>query len=99
MPDATTAKRLPSWCGDMPRLSIRRLDGRRGMLNWDVGNKPTLDNIGLADVDLSSAEMIGHSGRDTVVMEKTDEGIAIYFADAIGGTSPYEMKIGFLRAK
>lgn len=63
---------------------------------WDVRARPTLDIIGLTDADLSSAQIIGHSGRDTVVMEKIDSGVAIYFGDALGGGSQYEIKIRFL---
>jgi RNA polymerase sigma factor (sigma-70 family) len=66
---------------------------------WDVRAQPTLDNTGLAGADLSSAEVIEHSGRDTVVMEKTGDGIVIYFGDAVGGAGQYEIKIRFSRLK
>jgi RNA polymerase sigma factor (sigma-70 family) len=66
---------------------------------WDVRARPTLPDVRLSDADLSSAEVIEHSGRDTVVMEKIDNGVAIYFGDAFGGASEHEIKIGFLRRK
>jgi RNA polymerase sigma factor (sigma-70 family) len=66
---------------------------------WDVQARPTLDNPGLANADLSSAEVVAHSGRDTVVMEKIDNGVAIYFCDAVGGGGKYEIKIRFWPVK
>jgi RNA polymerase sigma factor (sigma-70 family) len=66
---------------------------------WDVQAQPTLDNIGLTKADLSSAEIVTHNGRDTAVMEKTNAGIVVYFSDAIGGGSQYEMKIRFSPTK
>jgi RNA polymerase sigma factor (sigma-70 family) len=66
---------------------------------WDVRGRPTLNNIGLTDADLSSATVIERTGRDTVVMEKIDTGVAIYFGDALGGGSQYEIKLRFLHMK
>jgi len=66
---------------------------------WEIRMQPIFDNPGLANADLSSAEVIDHSGRDTVVMEKTANGIVIYFADAPGGGSQYEIKIRFSHIK
>ncbi len=66
---------------------------------WDVRSRPFLADIGLTDADLSSAQMVGSSGRDTVAMEKTAGGVAIYFSDAVGGAAPYEIKIRFSHIK
>jgi RNA polymerase sigma factor (sigma-70 family) len=66
---------------------------------WDVQAQPHLDNVGLTNADLSSAEVVSHSGRDLVVMEKIDNGLVIYFSDAVGGRSQYEIKVGFSRVK
>jgi len=66
---------------------------------WDVRANPTLDNFGLADADLSTAQVVSHTGQDTAVMEKTDNGVVIYFSSASGGGEEYEMKIRFARKK
>jgi hypothetical protein len=66
---------------------------------WDVQAQPTLTNTVLKDADLSSAQVVSHSGRDTAVMEKTDQGIAIYFSEGVGVSSDYEIKVRFLRMK
>jgi hypothetical protein len=69
---------------------------------WDAQAHPVwsgadLEKIGLADADLTTAGVISRSGRDTVVMENTDDGIAVYFDDSPSGSAPYEIKIGFAR--
>jgi hypothetical protein len=67
-------------------------------LPWDVQATPTLSDIGLAHDDLASAQVIQQTGRDTAALEHTDAGVAIYFADAVGGSSAYEIKIRFSHA-
>ncbi len=63
--------------------------------NFDTHAQPTLERIGLADADLSSAEVKGRSGRGTVAVEKTDAGIAIHFSDPQSGAAPYAITIRF----
>jgi hypothetical protein len=62
---------------------------------WNVRGLPDLGDIGLAEADLSSAKVVGSSGRGLVAMEKTDHGIAVYFDDGLPGAAPYEIKIRF----
>jgi hypothetical protein len=56
-----------------------------------------LSELGLAGVDLSSAAVLSRSGRDIVAMEKTGQGLDIYFADTPGGSDRYEIQISFGR--
>jgi hypothetical protein len=65
---------------------------------WKVDATPVLGNIGLDGADLSSARVVEKSGRDTVVMEKADGALTIYFCDTPGGTAPYEIKIRLSRS-
>jgi hypothetical protein len=60
---------------------------------WDVQASPELDLPGFANIDFSSARVLSRSGRDTVMMEHEDNGIAVYFADGPNGAAPYEIKI------
>jgi len=66
---------------------------------WDISERPFLPSSGalafLGTVDLSSATVIGRSGRDTVSVERTDSGINVYFADAPNGSDHYTIRIGF----
>jgi hypothetical protein len=62
-----------------------------------VQNAATMADVGLAGADLSSASVTERSGRDAVMMEKTADGIAIYFADSPGGSDLYHIKIRFDR--
>ncbi len=64
-------------------------------VTWNVQANAVLHNTGLENADLSSAIVISRTGRDTVAMEKTDDGIAVYFDDAPDGRSEYEIKIRF----
>jgi len=66
---------------------------------WDVQTAPVLDDIGLTGADLSTAQVVDRTAPDTAVMEKTPSGVAIYFADANGGGSQYEIKIRFSHTK
>jgi len=63
----------------------------------DPGAKLALSDVGLAGVDLTSASVISRTGRDIVAMEKTGQGLDIYFADTPGGSDRYEINIQFAR--
>jgi RNA polymerase sigma factor (sigma-70 family) len=60
---------------------------------WDVRPKPVNNDAIFKNLDLASAQVVERSGRDSVVMEKTAAGLAIYFCDTFGGLSDYEIKI------
>lgn len=64
-------------------------------ISWDVQKNPVLEKTGLANAELSSATVVSRTGRDTVAMEKTDDGIAIYFDNAPDDRGEYEIKIRF----
>ena len=69
-------------------------------VSWDPGKSPTLNNEGETKflngpVDFSTARMIKKEGRDLAVMEHTDEGVVIYFADSPLGDAKYEVAIIF----
>jgi hypothetical protein len=62
---------------------------------WDVKANPLLTNTGLANADLATATVVARRGRDLVAMEKTDNGITIYFSDFMDSDAPYDIKIAF----
>jgi hypothetical protein len=65
---------------------------------WNVQAQSTTAEIGLSSADLSSATVAQRSGRDALVVEKTNTtALAIYFDDSPGGSAPYEIKIRFDR--
>ncbi len=66
---------------------------------WNFRTPLGLESVGLAGVDLSSAQVVEKSGRDTVVMEPGDKKVVIYLADSVGGPGDYEIKIGFAKLK
>jgi RNA polymerase sigma factor (sigma-70 family) len=66
---------------------------------WNVRTPLGLESLGLAGVDLSSAQVVEKSGRDTVVMEPGNKKVVIYLADSVGSPGDYEIKIGFAKLK
>jgi hypothetical protein len=66
---------------------------------WNVRTPLGLEGLGLAGVDLSSAQVVEKSGRDTVVMEPGNKKVVIYLADSTGSAGDYEIKIGFAKLK
>lgn len=84
---ATWTHRTWSWPSDVT------LNG----VPWNPEAQSVLDSTGalafLKDVDFSTASVVGRSGRDTVAMEKTNDGISVYFADPDNGSDSYEITI------
>jgi hypothetical protein len=66
---------------------------------WNMRTPLGLESLGLAGVDLSSAQVVEKSGRDTVVMEPESKKVVIYLADSVGSPGDYEIKIGFAKLK
>ena len=66
---------------------------------WDLPAQPSIEIPALADADFSSAEVIDSQARDLGVVEKTDTGLTIYFSDANGGGSDYEIKLRIPKKK
>ncbi|HEY1921281.1 MAG TPA: sigma-70 family RNA polymerase sigma factor [Tepidisphaeraceae bacterium] len=66
---------------------------------WNTQTQPNRDEAELTNADLSSAQVIQRTGRDTLVMEKLDNRLVIYLAESFGGPSQYEIKIRFSRAR
>ena len=68
-------------------------------VHWNVSQDLSLPLTGplafLQNVDLSTAKVLKRSGRDTIALEHTDEGLAVYFADCPSGAGRYGIKIGF----
>jgi hypothetical protein len=67
---------------------------------WDPRESPTLKNEGEtrfldSPVDFATARMTRQDGRDTAVLEHTDGGLVIYFADSPPGRSSYDLLIRF----
>jgi hypothetical protein len=60
---------------------------------WSPETTRTLNEIDLSNLDFSSAWMESQTGRDTLVMEKSNNALNIYFCDTPGGGSDYEIKI------
>jgi hypothetical protein len=60
---------------------------------WNVHATPANNDPVFANLDLASAQVVERSGRDSVVMEKSAAGLAIYFSDTFGGLSDYHIKI------
>jgi RNA polymerase sigma factor (sigma-70 family) len=60
---------------------------------WNARTTPANDDPIFTNLDLASAQVVARSGRDSVVMEKTANGLAIYFSDTFGGLSDYEIKV------
>ena len=65
---------------------------------WDVAATHTFSGIDFSNLDFSAAQVESQSGRDTLVMEKADNALNIYFCDTRGG-SDYEIKIRVPRMK
>jgi RNA polymerase sigma factor (sigma-70 family) len=66
---------------------------------WNMRTPLGLESLGLAGVDLSSAQVVEKSGRDTVVMEPGSKKVVIYLADSVGSPGDYEIKIRFAKLK
>jgi hypothetical protein len=67
---------------------------------WNPRESPSLNNEGPTrflngPVDFSTARMIRKECRDTAVMEHTDRGLVIYFADSPVDRSTYEVAVIF----
>jgi hypothetical protein len=67
---------------------------------WDPEKSPWLKNAGETKfldsvVDFSTARMTKKDGRDTAVLEHTDGGLVIDFADSPLGRSTYDLTIRF----
>lgn len=67
---------------------------------WKPEETPTLANTGATRfldpaVDFATARVTKKEGRDTAVLEHTDGGVVIYFADSLLDRSPYEVVITF----
>lgn len=73
---------------------------RLNQVTWDPKKSPTLKNEGEtrfldSPVDFATARMTMQDGRDTAVLERTDGGLVIYFADSPLGRSSYDLMIRF----
>jgi len=69
-------------------------------VEWDPEESPDLKNEGrtrflAGPVDFSTAKMTRSAGRDLVVMEHTDGGLLIHFADSPPSGSTYDLTITF----
>jgi len=72
-------------------------DVRINQMPWDVAASPNRSDLGLHGVNFSSAMVVERSGRDVVVMERTDSSLTIYFDDSPPGAAPYHIKIALNR--
>lgn len=76
-------------------------DVRINNVEWDTQDRADLPSDGvlkfLSAVDFSTAKVVSRSGRDIVAMERTDDGITIYFADAPEGSGHYTIKVSLLK--
>ncbi len=73
---------------------------RLNTVAWNPEKSPTLKNEGETrflngPVDFSTARLIKKEGRDMAVMEHTDGGVVIYFADGPGDRSTYDVALIF----
>ena len=73
---------------------------RLNKVAWNPEKSPMLKNEGATKflngpVDFSKARMIKKEGRGMAVMEHTDGGVVIYFADGPSDRSTYEVAIIF----
>jgi hypothetical protein len=69
-------------------------------VEWDPEESPTLKNAGDtkfldSSVVFSTARMVRNAGRDLVVMEPTDGGLIVYFADNPLSRATYDVTIKF----
>ena len=73
---------------------------RLNRTEWDPEESPTLKNEGATrfldgPVDFTTAKLIKRDGRDLAVLEQTDGGLVVYFADSPDGGSVYDVTITF----
>lgn len=63
----------------------------------DLSATPTVWTELAGNLDLQRASLVSRKGRDLMVLERTTEGFALYFADTQMGSAPYEGTISIPR--